>query len=145
MKLKAFTIAELIVVLIISGIVIGLSFWGINVLVGYFNKSSQSYSNAQEVLSLEKDIREHKTLAINYKIQPNGIILIDSNKDSTNYITVNDTIYRYTSFNKKPMKVTNSVGNIILSGDSIILKIDNDILGYRFKLPISTEINTILQ
>lgn len=146
MKLNAFTIVEIIVVLIISGIIIAMSFWGISVLIKHFNRTSSSYSNTLEVLMIDKDIRKNMNEVQDYQLDSTSFIVVNSHRDSIRYESINDSLYRFLSNTHLPIKMTKEPVQIRQRGDSVILLIGSQTtLTYGSIKRSATKINELLR
>lgn len=114
-KVKAFTLSELLVVMIISTIVIGIAFLVLTMIQKQTIKIKANVSKKQTVEKLDKllwkDFNEAKIIEV---INSNSII-VTKEKDTINYYIHDDLIIR----DKDSFPILNKENEFFLDGDNL--------------------------
>tara|TARA_B110000046_G_C13026081_1_gene414211 strand:- start:8744 stop:9208 length:465 start_codon:yes stop_codon:yes gene_type:complete len=93
-KLKAFTLAEMIVVLVVASIVISMSFLVLNMVGKQVSLIQNNYHKKQEVQLFETTFtRDFNTHSVFYHKKEN-ILILKNTKDSVSYVFLDHFIIR---------------------------------------------------
>jgi type II secretory pathway pseudopilin PulG len=145
MKIKAFTIAELLVVLVISSLIISMSFWGLSIFKQYFAKSAEAYNFLQNKVLIEQTIRQNILQSTAFSTRGQKLVLVDSKHDSISYFIANDTFY-FMATNGTITPMTNQKAELSLVNDSVQLAIgEQTIIQMALKNTAAHSINKLLQ
>jgi type II secretory pathway pseudopilin PulG len=146
-KLKAFTIVELIIVLIISGIVISMSFWGIMIFNKYGINLSLNYSKQQESLQTTAFLKEQYTDAVECSYDPsrNELVILDANYDSVSIINHNDSLYLNNEGEDGLVRMMEQASKITWINDTLTLQTEEGSISFTKQAPVSSQINNLIE
>lgn len=147
MRLKGFTIAELVIVLVISGIVISMSFWGISVLTKYGRNTSFNYSQQIEHVQTLYTLATASKMAVSSSFKDNQVLtIVDANNDSISILTQNDSLFFIAQANPRPIKINGGISILNYRNDSLLVSsaTEGEELRIGFSYPASTEINNLM-
>ena len=93
-KVKAFTLAEMLVVLVVASIVISMGFLVLNMVKKQVQVIQSNYNKKQEIQLFETTLsRDFNKRSVFYKEQSN-LLLLKNTKDSITYTFLNNAIVR---------------------------------------------------
>lgn len=146
-KLKAFTIVELIIVLIISGIVISMSFWGISIFNKHGINLSLNYNSQLESLQAKAFLKERSTIAVRYSYDPtkNEFVYLDANYDSTSIVIQNDSLYLASETEGRLVRMMDQAARVKSINDTLLLQSEDGNTSFAHQIPVSSQINDLLK
>ncbi len=115
-KVPAATLAEVLIVLAITTLVVGLAFAALNLVQGQYGRIKRNFEASLEVQTLEQQlwIDFHRHADINYDAR-NDLLAFSNGEDQVTYRFEKDHIIR----NADTLAVENGSGSYYLLGESV--------------------------